>query len=42
MNQSTADFLLRSPLMEAEYNRKVIDYAKRLRRRAAQLGPEEE
>lgn len=41
MNQSTADFLLRSPLMEAEYNRKVIDYAKRLKRRAVLLDPEE-
>ena len=41
MNQSTADFLLHSSLMEAEYSRKVIDYAKRLKRRAVLLGPEE-
>ena len=29
-NQSTADFLLTSPLMEQEYDRKIIDYAKRI------------
>lgn len=29
-NQSTADFLLTSPLMNKEYNRKVIDYSKRI------------
>lgn len=33
-NQSTADFLLTSPLMEQEYNRKIIDYAKRIKNRA--------
>lgn len=34
MNRSTADFLLSSPLMEKEYDRVVIDYAKRIRRRS--------
>lgn len=29
-NESTADFLLASPLMEKEYYRKVIDYSKRI------------
>lgn len=38
MNQSTADFLLRSPLMNQEYNRKIIDYAKRLKLRAREFG----
>lgn len=33
-NQSTADFLIASPLMEQNYNRKVIDYAKRLKLRS--------
>ena len=33
MNQSTADFLLSSPLMEEEYTRPVIDYGKRIRSR---------
>ncbi|OON95750.1 MAG: methylglyoxal synthase [Epulopiscium sp. Nele67-Bin005] len=32
-NQSTADFLLTSPFMETSYNRKVIDYAKRIDKR---------
>lgn len=32
MNQSTADFLLSSPLMEQEYDRKVIDYYSRIRK----------
>ncbi len=32
-NQSTADFLLSSPLMEQEYERKIIDYSKRIDRR---------
>lgn len=32
-NQSTADFLISSPLMEQCYNRKVIDYAKRIQSR---------
>lgn len=29
-NQSTADFLLTSPLMDQEYERKIIDYSKRI------------
>lgn len=29
-NESTADFLLASPLMEQEYNRKIIDYSERI------------
>lgn len=33
-NQSTADFLLTSPLMDQEYNRKIIDYTKRIHNRA--------
>ncbi len=32
-NQSTADFLITSPLMETTYERKIIDYAKRIRHR---------
>lgn len=32
-NQSTADFLITSPLMNDDYDRKVIDYAKRIQRR---------
>ena len=32
-NQSTADFLISSPLMDQEYDRKIIDYAKRIRLR---------
>lgn len=31
MNQSTADFLLTSKLMEEEYDRNIIDYYSRLR-----------
>ncbi|MEG2204844.1 MAG: methylglyoxal synthase [Oscillospiraceae bacterium] len=37
MNQSTADFLLSSPLMAGEYPRKVIDYGSRLRERTEDL-----
>jgi len=33
-NRSTADFLLSSPLMDEEYDRKIIDYSKRLSSRA--------
>lgn len=33
-NQSTADFLLSSPLMDREYDRKVTDYSKRIHLRA--------
>lgn len=29
-NQSTADFLLTSPLIDQEYERKIIDYSKRI------------
>ncbi len=32
MNQSTADFLLSSNLMEAEYDRNVVDYYSRIRK----------
>ncbi len=32
MNQSTADFLLRSSLMEEEYDRNIIDYYERIRK----------
>lgn len=32
-NQSTADFLIKSPLMNEEYERKIIDYAKRMNKR---------
>lgn len=30
-NQATADFLVSSPLMEEEYDRKIIDYSKRIK-----------
>jgi methylglyoxal synthase len=33
-NQSTADFLLTSPIMDETYDRKIIDYAKRIKNRA--------
>jgi len=33
-NRSTADFLLSSSLMDEEYDRKIIDYSKRLSSRA--------
>lgn len=32
MNQSTADFLLRSSLMEEEYDRNIINYYERIRK----------
>ncbi len=32
MNQSTADFLLSSSLMETEYDRNVVDYYSRIRK----------
>lgn len=32
-NQSTADFLITSPIMNEVYDRKIIDYAKRIQRR---------
>lgn len=33
-NRSTADFLLSSPLMNEEYDRKIIDYSKKISSRA--------
>ncbi|WP_236909861.1 methylglyoxal synthase [Clostridium sp. Cult3] len=36
-NQSTADFLLTSPLMDEEYERKVIDFSKRIHRKVDEL-----
>nr|WP_302600077.1 methylglyoxal synthase [uncultured Cellulosilyticum sp.] len=41
-NQSTADFLITSPLMETTYERKIIDYAKRIRRRTEAFNKNEE
>lgn len=35
-NQSTADFLITSPLMNDTYDRKIIDYAKRIKKRTMQ------
>ncbi len=35
-NQSTADFLITSPLMNDTYDRKIIDYAKRIKQRTIQ------
>ena len=32
-NQSSADFFLSCPLMDQEYDRKIIDYSKRIERR---------
>lgn len=32
MNQSTADFLLKSSLMEEEYERNIVDYYSRIRK----------
>lgn len=34
-NQSSADFFLTSPLMEEEYDRKIIDYRKRIYHKGA-------
>ncbi len=36
-NKATADFLLSSPLMEEEYERKIIDYTKRINNRVKNL-----
>ena len=36
-NQSSADFFLTSPLMDEPYNRKIIDYAKRIERRKVEF-----
>ncbi len=41
-NQSTADFLISSPLMEQEYNRKIIDYAKRIQLRTKAFKAQQE
>ncbi len=41
-NQSTADFLIRSPLMSETYERKIIDYAKRIRMRTRAYANNEE
>lgn len=32
MNQSTADFLMSSPIIEAEYDRHIIDYYNKIRK----------
>lgn len=40
-NQSTADFLLTSPLMDQEYNRKIIDYTKRIHNRTQAFAKDE-
>lgn len=37
-SQATADFLLTSPFMEEEYERKIIDYSKTTKERAKQFG----
>lgn len=39
-NQSTADFLLTSPLMDEEYERKVISFSKRMNRIAGEFNKE--
>lgn len=41
-NQSTADFLITSPIMSTTYDRKIIDYAKRIKNRTQSFGKEEE
>lgn len=41
-NQSTADFLITSPLMNNQYERKIIDYAKRIQRRTSAYANNEE
>ena len=37
-NQSTADFLISSPIMSTTYDRKIIDYAKRIKNRTQAFG----
>lgn len=37
-NRSTADFLLSSPLMNCEYERKIIDYSKKISSRVKDYG----
>ena len=39
-NQSTADFLLTSPLMDEEYERKVINFSKRMNRIVGEFNKE--
>ncbi len=41
-NQSTADFLIQSPLMDETYERKIIDYAKRIHLRTQAYANDEE
>ena len=41
-NQSTADFLIQSPLMVETYDRKIIDYAKRIHSRTKAYANNEE
>lgn len=41
-NQSTADFLITSPIMSTTYDRKIIDYAKRIHNRATAYANNEE
>lgn len=38
MNKSTADFLLKSPLMQGEYTRTIINYEKRIKSRVDDFG----
>ena len=37
-NQSTADFLISSPIMSTTYERKIIDYGKRIKNRTQAFG----
>ena len=37
-NQSTADFLITSPIMSTTYDRKIIDYEKRIKNRTQSFG----
>jgi len=41
-NQSTADFLISSPLMNDTYERKIIDYAKRIGKRTSDYAENKE
>ena len=36
-NQATADFLLTSPLMDEEYEKKVTDFSKRIQNRSGEF-----
>lgn len=40
-NQSTADFLITSPIMSETYDRKIIDYAKRIKNRTTAFAEQE-